>query len=457
MKILLINPPIREWALPNCFPSGLGYIATILRGAGHEIEVLDINAQRLSKPEVERKIEEANFDLVGTGGMITLYKYIRWLVSVLKKYHPDKKVVVGGSSASSIPRTLLERTQADIACISEGERTVKELVECLEGSGDLRKVLGIWFKDDNGEVRANPPREIIKDLDSIPFPAWDLFPLDIYLKNPIGAPNVDKWKDGSSLVNIKSMNLVPSRGCPYKCIYCYHDFMGARFRHRSAENILKEIIYLKDRYGAEYFHFTDDCFIANTKNVLRFCDLLIQNGLKIEWGCAGRVNLMTEELIKKMKEAGCTLIGYGIESGSQRMLDAMNKKATVEEAKRAVRLTQKYLGWADCSFMVGTPGENKETIQETIDFCKELSLAPEVIFFITPYPGTELYEMAKGMGKIKDEEEYVLGLEEQGEKISVNFTNFSDEELREIKEGMVKELGAQNIVGHKLLMAARRE
>jgi anaerobic magnesium-protoporphyrin IX monomethyl ester cyclase len=171
-------------------------------------------------------------------------------------------------------------------------------------------------------------------------------------------------------------------------------------------------------------------------------------GRPFTWGCAGRVNLMTEDLVSTMAEAGCVLIGYGIESGSQRMLDFIKKKVTVEQAKRAIRLTKKYLGWADCSFMIGYPGETKETIRETVDFCKELDLAPEVIFFLTPYPGTELYELALAQGKIRDEESYILGLNEQGEKVSVNFTDFTGEELVQIHDSMVKELKAWNEMKH---------
>ena len=157
---------------------------------------------------------------------------------------------------------------------------------------------------------------------------------------------------------------------------------------------------------------------------------------------------MTEDLVVAMADAGCVLIGYGIESGSQKILDFVNKQVSVEQAKKALRLTKKHLGWEDCSFMIGYPGETKETIQETIDFCKELDLAPEVIFFLTPYPGTELYRMALEQGKIKDEEEYILGLGEQGEKARVNFTDFSDQELSEIQSYMIEELKAWNIIKH---------
>jgi radical SAM superfamily enzyme YgiQ (UPF0313 family) len=168
--------------------------------------------------------------------------------------------------------------------------------------------------------------------------------------------------------------------------------MGMGYRHRSPENVIQEIELLYKNYGVTYFHFIDDEFVMKKDFVYQFCSLMKElmqaYGQSFTWGCAGRVNLITEKMVSTMAEAGCVLIGYGIESGSQRMLDFINKRVTVEQAKNAIRLTKKYLGWADCSFMIGYPGETKETIQETIDFCKELDLAPEVIFFLTPYPGT---------------------------------------------------------------------
>jgi radical SAM superfamily enzyme YgiQ (UPF0313 family) len=453
MKILLINPPIREWSKPNVFPLGLGYIASILLQDRHEVEVLDINAHRWDRDEVEERIKRASFDVVGIGGIVTTYKYIKWLLSLLKTYHPDKKRIVGGSVGSSVPGLMLERNPVDVVCVGEGEDTVRELMKVLKGEGDLSEVKGIWYRDASGKIFENGKRFPIMDLDSIPLPAWDLFSMEIYLKNPVGAPNRNKWIDGSADQDTPlSMNLFATRGCPYQCIYCYHDFMGLGYRHRSPENVVQEIDLLHKRYGVTYFHFVDDEFVMKKDFVHDFCrrikELGKRHGQQFTWGCAGRVNLMTEELVATLADSGCVLIGYGIESGSQRMLDFIKKKVTVEQAKNAIRLTKKYLGWADCSFMIGYPGETKETIQETIDFCKELNLAPEVIFFLTPYPGTELYQMALARGKIQNEEAYLLGLDEQGEKISVNFTDFTDEELYRIHDGMVKELKAWNEMKH---------
>ena len=454
MKILLINPPIREWSKPNCFPLGLGYIASVLLQEGHEVKVLDINAHRWGKTEVENKIRDISFDVVGIGGIVTIYKYVKWLIGILRKYHLDKLIVIGGSLGSSIPRIMLEKNPVNIVCIGEGEETIKELIRKLENNEDLSKIKGILYKDKSGKICQTEKRPSIKDLDSIPLPAWNLFPMDIYLRNPVGAPNRNKWIDGSSLKNEVrlSMNLFATRGCPYQCTYCYHDFMGQEYRHRSPENIIKEIEILYKRYNVTYFHFVDDEFVMKKVFVYEFCRVIKtfskEIGEKITWGCTGRANLMTEDLIAVMADAGCVLIGYGIESGNQRMLDLIKKRVTVEQAKNAIRLTKKYLRWADCSFMIGYPGETMKTIQETVDFCKELDLTPEVIFFMTPYPGTELYSMALSQGKIQDEEEYILNLGEQGEKVRVNFTEFSDNELVRIQERMITELDAWNKIKH---------
>lgn len=454
MKILLVNPPIREWAKPNVFPLGLGYIAAALVEDHHCVEVLDINAHRFSKEEVEEKVKNADFDVVGIGGLITVYKYLKWLVAILKKYHPDKKIIVGGSVGTSVSDIVLGHNAVDIVCINEGEHTIRDLIRSLEDKQDLSGVQGIFYKDKNGRICKNVSRPAIDDLDTLPMPAWGYFPIDIYLCNPLGALNRNKWLDGRAADNggQLSINLSASRGCPYQCIYCYHDFMGQRYRHRSAENILQEIKALSDIYNVTYFHFIDDEFVADRRFVYEFCNLMKNfiksTGKKLTWGCTGRVNLMAEDLIVAMSTAGCISIGYGIESGSQRMLDVINKKVTIWQAKEAIRITKKYLGWADCSFMIGYPGETKQTIQETIDFCKELDLSPEVIFFLTPYPGTKLYQMALQQGKIGDEETYVLGLDEQGEKIVVNFTDFTDEELYKIQAYMIEELGAWNKMKH---------
>ena len=453
MNVLLINPKVREWAKPNCVPLGLGYIAHTLIIEGHDVEILDINALRPCEKEVSNKIRSSEYDVVGIGGMVTVYREVKNLARICKEHHPDKPVIAGGSVATSIPNTILEKTDVDIVCMGEGEITIVELVNAIQYLQPLEDVKGIWFKDGGGDIVVNELRTLIKDINTIPFPSYHLFPMEVYLKNPIGFLNLRKWDNGGGDDKVDlSINILSSRGCVFNCIYCYHDFMGGRYRKRSPMNIIQEIEFLIQEYDPSYFHFIDDNFVTHRKNVFEFCRLILERGLRITWGCSGRINSMDEKLLVAMKESGCRFITYGIESGSQRMLDVMKKQVKVEKVKEVLRLSMKHISVPSCTFIVGTPGENRETIRETVEFCKELTLVPEAIFFMTPYPGTELYQMALNSGKLSldTEEEFIMSLEEQGEKLLVNFSELSDEELIDEKWKMAEELEAQNLKKHVL-------
>ena len=298
-----------------------------------------------------------------------------------------------------------------------------------------KNVKGIWYKKE-GKIIKNPPRPLIENLDEIPYPAWDLFDMETYLKNPMGfEPPGD-----IALDRVRSMPICPSRGCPYNCTFCYHIF-SRRNRVRSAESILGEIKELKDRYDINFFAFHDDCFIINRKRLYEFCDAYGESGLGIKWACFGRANLMNGELLQKLKDANCEYVGYGIESGSQKMLDAMNKQVTVEQAKNALLLTQKMGIRVHCTFMVGIPGETRETIWETVKFCKDTNRSVH-LFFAAPYPGTPLFEQAKKLGRIPDDlESYVSRLGDVDEFV-VNLTDMPDEELQELRSRAEKEVNS---------------
>jgi len=449
MNVLIINPPIREWAQPNCVPLGLAYIASSLRIKGHSIDVLDINAHRYTKEKVISILEKKSPDIILTGGLITVYNYLKWLANELKIIFPNTPIMVGGSVSTSIPEIALNTLNVDIACIGEGEITTVEVLECIGKSKSLMRVKGIYYKE-NGKIVKNQFRDPISDMDTIHLPAYDLFPMNIYVNNPVGYINTDKWGSGDIANNYipKSMNINISRGCPYKCTFCYHDYLGPGYRHRSPQSILKEMDLLNKNYGVTYFLWADDEGVINKKFIHEFCELMIKSKRDYQFALAGRVNLVDEKMLIELKNAGCNMMAYGIESGSQKILDTMKKQVTVEQAKTAIELTKRIFGDADCSFMIGYPGETDETIQETKEFCKELGLTPEVIFFATPYPGTELYEYAKEKGFIKNEVEYISKLWEQGEQISINFTNWTNEELFEIRRKMIDDLKAWNVKRH---------
>ena len=477
MKILLINPPIRTWSLPNCFPQGLGYIAQLLRNE-HDVEILDINAKRYSKMAVIRELYSLDFDVVGITGLITNYAYVKWLIEEIRAIKPNITVkwrdgtktvseipiVVGGVLGSSIPEIMLRKAKADICVIGEGENTAIELFNAL-GSNPLpdfsltREMEGIAFLDGE-ELIFTEQRQPIQNINSLPLPAYDLFPTEIYAKNPVGSTiNRDKWTDGKAVEVPKSMNILSSRGCPFNCFFCYHDYMGAKYRYRGAHSLFDEIVYLYENYGVTHILMGDDIFITNKKNVKEFCELMIFSGMNeaISWECGSRVDTVDREILTLCKKAGCVLVGYGVESGSQRMLDRLNKKTTVAKCHKAVEMAQDIFGEVECTFIIGTPGETRETLQETIDFCKQHNLPPHAIFYMTPYPKTPLWQWMRQEGYFGstehqlDEEEHLclrLNDNEQGENLLVNFTDFTDEELISLKEGMVEELNAWNKITH---------
>lgn len=456
MKILLINPPIREWAKPNVFPLGLGYLAASLKKAGHRVEVFDINAERPSKEQIESRIRELEFDVAGIGGLITTYRFMKWILPVIRNHHPDKKLIVGGTIATTIPEMMLRNTPADYMVRGEGEVTLVELINALEKGALLSSVEGIAYKE-GGSIQFTALRQEIKNLDTVLFPDWDLFPMDIYFQTVVDHKTSVKWEDGHKdeghfKKQFREIAMVSSRGCPYFCIYCYHYHMGKTYRFRSAQNLIDEIKILKNKFDINSVQFLDDCFVIDKNRVFEFCDLLLKDKMGIIWGCNGRVNITDDAMFKRMKEAGCTNVDYGIESGSQTILEVMKKKVTVQQAKDALMMTEKYFGksgenW-NFTMMIGTPGETEKTVQESIDFCRSLSMRPDAVFFTTAFPGTELYELALKKGLIKDQERYISNLWEMGEQMLINFTDMPDEELKKLKARMVAEVGAGNIYTH---------
>ncbi|MCP3685661.1 MAG: radical SAM protein [bacterium] len=372
MKVALINPGKSE--ISTAMSMGLGYLAAVAREKGHEVVVKDMEVEPEGLKEFLLKEKP---EIVGITLSTPLFPLSKKIISQIRAVLPDVKILVGGPHVTAVKEEMLSATEADIAVYGEGEMT---FVEILEGE-PLEKILGICYRKD-GKLETNPPRPFIQDLDSLPFPAWDLFPLSEYRIHP---------PYGKSK---KFMNMITSRGCPYKCAYC-SKVWGHSFRGMSPERVLEEIKLLRKNYGISEFRFYDDDFTLNMKRAEEICDLIIRNNLRITWSCTTRVNLVNENLLAKMKQSGCFLICYGVESGNQEILNTISKGYKIEHIKTAFKLTRA-AGIRTLAFlMLGLPGETEETIEETVELVKEIK--PDFCSWgiTSVYPNTELKEIFK--------------------------------------------------------------
>jgi len=458
-KILLINPVVREWAEPNCFPTGLGYIASTLRELTHHIvSVLDLNALRLDDEALVRELQRYDPDVVGLTGIITQYGEVKRIAKMCRdQCGQGVEIICGGPLATSVPELLLNNTEVDLCAMGEGEKTILRLFPSTFDS--MRGREGVAVKTPTGP-QVFPPVTTLPEgqLDLLPFPAYDLFPMYTYIRNPIGPYNKRKWIDGKGEAVVKSMNIIGSRGCPFSCCYCFHCYMGEGYRMREPSKIISEMEFLRSKYGVDYLHFNDDAFGAFGKNLINFSRQMklsrkesgVVEGLT--WSCTGRASL-SEEAIRAVAGAGCVGLWLGLESGSPTMLRAMNKKSTVKQYERFIALVRKYLPFEDFTFIVGTPGETDETISESIKFCKDMGVVPSAVFFMTPYPGTPLF---KDMANINLRakyvfdteplfEEWVESLGEQGRVLACNCSGASDEKVYGWHQQFIEETGVKGI------------
>lgn len=422
MNVLIINPPIRLTDKPRNIPHGLAILANVLRKKNPcDVRFIDWNAHRFSEDRFRSLVKASACDVAMIGGLVPTYGYLIKISEIVKGYHPRAKVVAGGSAGMSVPDLLLKNSMVDVVCTGEGEQVVVELTQAYaqEDSPDLSTLEGITYKDLGGEIVTNPPRPLIEDLDAgSDLPAYDLLPMDIYLSNPVVGLG-------------REIDFISGRGCPYHCTFCYQPW-GHQNRRHSAEFLTEAILELKKTYDINFVSFQDDLFIADKKRLYEFCEMRNRFFPDIYWSCTGRANLCDDEMIAAIRTSGCTLVSYGFESGSPRMLRAMRKKITIDQMENVVRLNRKHGFPVPVSFILGMPGEDPQSCQETVDFCLRNNLTLDSLMYATPYPGTELFKFALESGRIckSSLHEFVLKLGDARDFV-INLTDdFNDEELQ---------------------------
>ncbi|OGZ32591.1 MAG: hypothetical protein A3I88_02575 [Candidatus Portnoybacteria bacterium RIFCSPLOWO2_12_FULL_39_9] len=403
MKVLLLNPPFTDYGGleghgGKALPLNLAYLAAYLRVKRPEIEikVLDCEGLGLSYFQIEEEIKTIRPAIVGLTAPTPAFAQVLEVCRIIKNISRDIVVVVGGPHPTALPKETVAEKDIDAAVLYEGEYTFFNLIEAIENNKGLSEVKGIAYKDREGNVCLNPPGEIIKDLDALPFPARDLFPLDIYFPPPT-----------KRMSDKKAGNMITSRGCPYQCTYCMASYMWQRkVRFRSIKNVVDEIEECINKYGLGEFNFHDELFTVNKKRTIEFCQEVKKRDLDIVWVCMCRVDYLDEETLREMKSAGCRKIMFGFESGSQMILDIMKKRVALDKAEEAVKLVKKAGIKTAGNFMLGNIGETEETIRETINLAKKLNCDTMAFFVASPYPGTEFYETAKARGYFRKDIEW---------------------------------------------------
>jgi len=396
-KILLIFPP---YSLKEEFsnlsevgnmqqPLGVGYLGVVLEKAGFEVKIIDAPPLGWGIKEIVAETKKFQPDFIGLSVSTVDFNKTVKLAWALKKSR-SVPVIIGGPHVTAVPEEVMDFSCFDIGVIGEGEETIVELIQALVEKGNLRKVKGVVFREGKRIIKT-APRPFLEDLDKLPFPARHLMP-SLFSYHPTPA-TYKKFPVGT---------MITSRGCPYHCTFCFRGVFGNKLRFRSPESVVAEMEVLISQFGAKEIRLWDDTFNANPERVKAICQLMIKRGLKFPWTCLGRVDQVNRQMLALMKKAGCWQISYGIESGNEEILASINKGITKKMAKKAIEATYQVGIQSLGFFILGLPGETKATMEETIGFAKSLPLNAANFTIATPYPGTELWFLAKRCGFLKD-------------------------------------------------------
>jgi anaerobic magnesium-protoporphyrin IX monomethyl ester cyclase len=420
MKILLIVYDNDSYI--HFFPQGLAYIAATLKRAGHEVFIYSQDKEHYPEEHLTNYLNHHHFDMVGISVIGGYYQY-RKLLKLSDAINQSKNrpfYVIGGHGPSPEPEYFLQKTLADAIVIGEGEETVIELVNAIGDLKALATVKGIAYRDGENVI-VNQRRPLIQDIDSIPWPAYECFPMEYYrlLRAP-HATNADFV-----------MPMLSGRGCTFKCNFCYRLDKG--FRARSEESIVAEIQFLKQHYRVNYISFSDELLMSSVDRTVGLCEAFLRAELNIKWLCNGRLNYATPEVLRLMKRAGCQFINYGIEAMDNQILRNMKKGLTTDMVIHGIEATLKEGISPGFNIIFGNIGETRETLTKGVEFLLKYDDGSQkrTIRPVTPYPGSPLYYYAIEKGLLRDVEDFYENKHLNSDLVSVNFTNLSDTEFHE--------------------------
>ncbi len=382
MNVLLINPPARTKTSEPIIvpPLGLLYLASMLEKEVIPVSILDAFALGMKWEEYEKELKAIQPDIIGISSMTPIIDIYERAIKIARKY--CKYIIIGGPHVSAYrSKIFIDIPEVDYALVGEAEYTFVSLIRNLQEKNfkAINKIPGIISRE---YCSAETP--IINDLDSLPFPARHLTPINKYIYS------LSRYKP--------VFTLMTSRGCPYQCIFCDKTISGSKYRPRSPENVVNEIEQIVSNYKAKSIIIYDDLFTIDKKRTIEICKIIINKKLNIEWKCEGRVDRIDDEMLDWMKKAGCSLIAYGVESGNLNSLKFLKKNFTPQQIKKAFELTHQYKIKTLAYFILGIPTETYSEALNSIKFA--INLEPEYIQFslLSPTYGTELYQLAQKNG-----------------------------------------------------------
>lgn len=369
------------------FPSlGILYLAGVLREEGFPVEVLDANAENLSAQEFHQRVRDSKARIVGLTSMTAGWPSTIEGAGIVRKALPEALVMVGGPQLSIHPELCLSFPQLDLGVCGDGEETLLEVARALAGGTSLEEIPGTVVKFD-GEIRKNPDRTWHRDIDRYPFPAVELLDWSLYRALTVQTP---------------FYTMVTTRGCPFKCRFCSQIYAGNTVRFRSPENVVDEIELYVRKHGAREIVFFDETFTLNKARVMKICELIRERGLVFRFDMRTRVDSLDEEMVLALREAGGQRVHFGIESGSQEILDRMGKQTTVDQVRTAVSLCKRHGFSTRGYFMIGYLGETPQTYSETLKVARELDLDWASFSITTPLPQTHLFDEARSLGLVDE-------------------------------------------------------
>jgi len=382
-------------------PLGLLYLSSYVRRSGYEPHIFDLKIERLGDAELVRRVRQVRPEVIGIGAFTPDAPEMHRIVGVLKGAFPSVPIVVGGPHPSTDPEEVLADEGVDCAVVGEGEATFLDLLDALGAQRPLDQVPGLALRGSDNKVHRTMARDPIRDLDAIPFPAWELVDIERY-----GA-----FHGATPVGRRRYMSIFTSRACPYQCTYC-HTIFGKEFRCRSAENIVAEIRELKARYGIRIIEVCDDIFNMKWQRSTEVCQAIAAAGLDIRMSFPNglRADIMRDELLKAMCDAGTYFISYAVETGSPRLQQFIKKRLQLERTREVIAKTVDAGIYVNGFFMLGFPTETREEVQMTIDYACSTRLHSCTFSLLCPFRGTEIYEVAarEGMTSLNEQPGYEL-------------------------------------------------